>query len=84
MKSQHVDRSLETSAIATSLDDLIRGYILNCRCENKSATTISSYGISLTCFKWYCGQNGYPDEPQKIVSHHIDLYAVDEQSGVGF
>ena len=73
MKSQHVDRSLESFAVATSLDDLSRGYILNCRCENKSTTTISSYETSLRCFKWYCEQNGYPDEPQKIISHHIDI-----------
>lgn len=71
MKSQHVDRSLESFAMATSLDDLIRGYILNCRCENKSMTTISSYETSLRCFKWYCEQNGCPDEPQKIGSHHV-------------
>jgi len=71
MKNQVIDRSLESYAVITSLKSLTTGYLLNCRCENKSPTTIDTYDRTLKCFLWYCEQNGFPDEPQKISPIHI-------------
>ena len=71
MKNQVVDRSLESFAITTSLKSLTTGYILNCRCENKSPTIIATYYRTLKCSLWYCQQNDYPNEPQTITPVHI-------------
>lgn len=71
MKSQVVDRSLCNFAVTTSLEDLIKGYILNCRCESKSLTTTATYDRTLKCFLWYCQENDYSNEPQKITPIHI-------------
>ena len=46
----------------TSLRELTQGYILNCRCEGKSLTTISTYEEHLKRFLWYCQQRNFPNE----------------------
>ncbi len=72
MKSQPNERILlEDYASVTSLESLVQGYLLNCRCESKSTATIANYQYRLACFLWFCQHSGYPDEPQKITANHI-------------
>ena len=72
MKSQSVDRVLLKNSVAvTSIASLVEGYILNCRCENKSQATIENYQYRLRCFLWFCQVRGYPDQPQKLTTSHI-------------
>lgn len=61
MQNQAVDHSLlDTLLITTSLDSLVKGYLLNCTTEAKSRKTISSYEMVLKNFMWYCKQNNFP------------------------
>ncbi|HEY77734.1 MAG TPA: hypothetical protein G4O09_01315 [Dehalococcoidia bacterium] len=72
MKSQHEDHILLKNLIpVTSIQSLVEGYILNCRCEGKSPSTIGNYTHRLRCFTWFCQENAYPDEPLKLTSGHI-------------
>ena len=72
MESQHVDHILlENSVLVTSIASLVEGYILNCRCESKSPSTISNYLHRLQCFTWFCQHNNIPDEPAKLSTHHV-------------
>ncbi len=65
------DLTLENLASTTSLKSLAKGYILNCRCEGKSASTIAIYGTVLNKFIWFCERNNYPDQPQKFTTSHV-------------
>lgn len=55
----------------TSLEELARGCILNCRSEGKSPATISTYDERLRRFCWYCREQRFPDEPQKLRSQQV-------------
>ncbi|MFC1910968.1 tyrosine-type recombinase/integrase [Chloroflexota bacterium] len=71
MVKQVVDRLLlESLVTTTSLESLSRGYLLNCRTENKSPKTIRGYESTLRNFNWYCKQNNFP-EVQKLTAVHI-------------
>lgn len=71
MQNQSVENILAESLISTtSLDSLIKGYILDCKAEGKSSTTISGYQMLLKNFAWYCHLNEYPP-PQKFTAIHI-------------
>jgi hypothetical protein len=67
MKSQSIDHILLKKAVSTtSMKSLVEGYILNCRCENKSKATIENYQNRLHCFLWFCQENGYPFVPETL------------------
>jgi len=71
VSKQAVDRLLYESLVSTtSLESLTKGYLLNCRTENKSPKTIRGYESVLRKFNWYCQQNDFP-EIQKITAVHI-------------
>lgn len=71
MVKQVVDRLLlESLVTTTSLESLTKGYILNCKTENKSPKTIRGYSMVLRNFQWYCQQNDFP-EVQKLTAVHI-------------
>jgi site-specific recombinase XerD len=55
----------------TSLASLVQGYILNCRCEGKSPSTVGTYEEHLRRFLAYCQQKGIPDQPGKLGAHHL-------------
>jgi site-specific recombinase XerD len=63
--------TLDNFAAINSLESLVKGYILSCRCEGKSPKTVTVYGDVLRNFLWYCRQKGYPDGPEKITTSHI-------------
>ena len=54
-----------------SLESLVKGYVLNCRCEGKSQVTVDTYEQILKRFLWFSQSNDYPDEPHKITLGHI-------------
>jgi site-specific recombinase XerD len=62
--------TLENLVSTTSLESLVKGYILNCKTENKSPKTVSDYEMVLRNFIWYCHQNDFP-EINKLNSFHI-------------
>ncbi|MFC1953613.1 tyrosine-type recombinase/integrase [Chloroflexota bacterium] len=71
MVKQVVDRLLLESLVSTtSLESLIKGYLLTCRTENKSPKTIRGYESTLRNFNWYCNQNKFP-EVQQLTAVHI-------------
>jgi len=71
MTKQVVDNLLFQSLVTTtSLESLTKGYLLQCRTENKSPKTISGYEMVLRNFIWYCKQQGYP-EVQKLTAVHV-------------
>jgi integrase/recombinase XerD len=82
MQNQPVDNLLFQSLVTlTSLESLIKGYILACRTENKSPKTISGYEMVLKNFCWFVKSSGLPDI-QKITSTHIKyffMYLTSEQ-----
>ena len=55
----------------TSLASLVQGYILNCRCEGKSPSTVTTYEEHLRRFLNYCQQKGIPDQPGKLNACHL-------------
>jgi site-specific recombinase XerD len=60
MEEQVVDRStLQNLVNITDPEDLVRGYIVACRCDGKSPKTISSYEALLNDFLWHCQQKDY-------------------------
>jgi site-specific recombinase XerD len=61
---------LESLVSTTSLESLVKGYILNCKMEGKSPKTISSYEMILHNFIWYCKEQGFP-EVQKLTAIHV-------------
>lgn len=65
------DLTLENLVSTTSLKSLTKGYILNCRCEGKSPSTIAIYGTVLKNFVWFCERNNYPEQPQGLTPGHI-------------
>ena len=72
MERQVLDRlTSETLVSITSLKTLVQGYILNCRCEGKSSKTLATYAEHLRRLLWYCDLQGFPDDPQKLTTHHI-------------
>ena len=73
MKNQVADRiTLQESFVdVASLESLVKGYILNCRCEGKSKVTVDTYEQILRRFLRFSRANGYPDEPQKTTPIHI-------------
>lgn len=74
MVKQVVDNLLFQSLVTvTSLESLIKGYLLGCRTENKSTKTISGYEMVLRNFLWYAKANGFPDI-QKITATHIKYF----------
>jgi site-specific recombinase XerD len=71
MAKQVVDQLLIDSLVTTtSLESLTKGYLLNCRTENKSPKTIRGYESALRNFNWYCKQQNFP-EVQKLTAVHI-------------
>lgn len=71
MEKQVVDRlTLENLITTTSLESLVKGYILNCRSEGKSPETIAIYETVLRNFIGYCQQNNFP-ETQQLTPVHI-------------
>jgi site-specific recombinase XerD len=71
MEKQAVDSLLFESLVSTtSLESLIKGYILNCKTENKSPKTISGYEMVVRNFNWYCKQQAYP-EVQNLTAVHV-------------
>ena len=71
MVKQAVDNLLFQSLVTTtSLESLTKGYLLQCRTENKSPKTISGYEMVLHNFIWYCKQQDFP-EVQKLIAVHI-------------
>jgi site-specific recombinase XerD len=71
MQNQAVDNLLFQSLVTTtSLESLSKGYLLQCRTENKSPKTISGYEMVLRNFIWYCNQQNYP-QVQKLTSVHV-------------
>ena len=71
MTKQVVDNLLLESLVSTtSLESLVKGYLLNCRTENKSPKTIIGYNLVLRNFSWYCQQNDFP-QIQKLTHVHI-------------
>ena len=71
MTKQVVDQLLLESLVnTTSLESLTKGYLLNCRTENKSPKTMRGYEMALLNFAWYCKQQGFP-EVQKLTAVHI-------------
>ena len=71
MTKQVVDQLLlESLVTTTSLESLTKGYLLNCRIENKSPKTIRGYEMTLRNFAWYCQQNNFP-QVQKLTAVHI-------------
>jgi site-specific recombinase XerD len=71
MKNQAGDYLLlESLVLTTSLDSLIKGYLLNCKTENKSPKTISGYEMALRNFSWYCKEQNFP-EVQKLTAVHV-------------
>ena len=71
MARQVVDQLLLESLVSTtSLESLTKGYLLNCRTENKSPKTIRGYEMVLRNFGWYCKQQNFP-EVQKLTAVHI-------------
>jgi site-specific recombinase XerD len=71
MPKQAVDQLLlESLVTTTSLESLSKGYLLNCRTENKSSKTLRGYGMALRNFAWYCRQQDFP-EVQKLNAVHI-------------
>ncbi len=74
MVKQVVDNILFQSLVTvTSLESLVKGYLLNCRTENKSPKTISGYEMVLKNFIWYCKQNNFP-EVQHLTAIHIRYF----------
>jgi len=73
MEKQFLDHSPIEKALINiaSLESLVKGYILNCRCEGKSQATVDTYEQILTRFLWFSQANGYPDEPLKISPSHM-------------
>jgi integrase/recombinase XerC len=71
MTKQVVDQLLLNSLVTTtSLESLVKGYLLNCRTEGKSPKTIKGYEMVLRNFMWYCTENDFP-EIQKLTAVHI-------------
>ena len=71
MQNQAVEHlTLENLVSTTSLESLVKGYLLNCKTENKSPKTILIYRLVLRNFVWYCHQNDFP-EIHKLNSLHI-------------
>ena len=86
MLEKIVGLSLQNYAVTTSLESLVQGYILNCKCENKSPATIDTYHRFLKCFLWYCRACCYPDSPNKITPNNIRqflLYLASESNRWG-
>lgn len=66
MVKQIVDSILFQSLITvTSLESLVKGYLLNYRTENKSPKTISDYEMVLRNSLWYAKANYFPDVQTK-------------------
>ena len=73
MEKQFLDHSPVEKAFINiaSLESLVKGYVLNCRCEGKSQVTVDTYEQILKRFLWFSQSNDYPDEPHKITLGHI-------------
>ena len=65
------DLTLDFFVSTTNLKSLVKGYLLNCRCEGKSPSTMDIYGTVLNNFLWYCRQSNYPNQPHKLTPSHI-------------
>lgn len=64
--------SLRSQAIVnTSVESLIKGFILTQRTDCKSPRTIEYYQTNLRRFMWYAHQNDYPDDVRMISEWHI-------------
>jgi site-specific recombinase XerD len=64
---------LQSLVILTSLESLIKGYLLNWHMENKFPKTISGYEMVLRNFLWYIKANELLDI-QKITANHIKYF----------
>jgi len=68
---KRINEHLHQTFTITNLQSLIKGYILNCRCEGKSPKTLSFYQDNLNRFLWYCFQNNFPINPSHITTDQI-------------
>ncbi|APV43731.1 integrase/recombinase XerC [Dehalogenimonas formicexedens] len=72
MENSPVDRlTISTLVSANSLETLIQGYLLNCRCENKSPKTVSIYRMVLDNFQWFLSHKEMPTEVHLINALHV-------------
>ncbi len=72
MEKTSVDHiTLKNTASVDDLESLIHGYIISCRCEDKSEKTIGSYQMVLRNLLWLCRERGYPQNPALITATHI-------------
>jgi len=70
MGNQTVDRlTIENLIPTTNTESLAKGYILNCKSEGKSPSTIAIYEIVLKNFTWFCKQNNFPEAHQLTAVH---------------
>jgi site-specific recombinase XerD len=68
--NQVVDHlTLENLISTTSLESLTQGYILTCRSEGKSRSTVALYQVVLKNFRWFCRQNEFPEAPTLTTMH---------------
>jgi len=70
MVNQVVDRfTVENLIPATSLQSLIKGYILSCKSEGKSLKAIATYQNVLKNFICYCELKNFPEAHQLTAVH---------------
>jgi site-specific recombinase XerD len=74
MVKASVDNILFQSLVTvTSLESLVKGYLLSCKTESKSTRTVAGYQMVLNNFIWYCLQQKFPDV-QHLTAMHIKYF----------
>jgi site-specific recombinase XerD len=56
---------------AISLESVAKGYLLNCRCENKSPKTLHKYEEIIAHFIWLARRSGFPNQIDKITVNEV-------------
>ena len=74
MKKRAEDHITHEDPVPQTTDLLVQGYLLHCRCEGKSPSTITTYEEHLRRFVWYCERQHFPSDPRKLTSHHIGSF----------
>ncbi len=64
-------KPIGTASTAISLESVAKGYLLNCRCENKSPKTMRKYEDVIQHFIWLARQSGFPNQIDKITANHV-------------
>lgn len=57
--------------VSTSLNSLVKGFILTQRTDCRSPNTIEYYDGILSRFLWYAEQNNWPDDARLVTEWHI-------------